>query len=243
MIRQSQFSPFSSFFQGMLDGVPIALGYFSVSFGFGITAVRAGLSVLTATVISLCNLTSAGQAAGVAIMAAGGSFLEMALTQLVINLRYGLMSLSLSQKLDESFHTPRRLLVSYGITDEIFAMASSKEGKLSPGYMYGLILIAALCWTLGTYLGAVAGQMLPASLTSAMGLMLYAMFIAIIIPPARKSRSVMVVVITAALCGLLFHYSLPWVTSGFAIILSGVAAAAVGALVFPVNEEPEGEAA
>lgn len=243
--QYTHFSGFSCFSQGMMDGIPIALGYLSVSFGFGITAVRADLSVLTATVISLCNLTSAGQAAGVAIMAAGGSFVEMALTQLVINLRYGLMSLSLSQKLDESFNTPRRLLVSYGITDEIFAMASSKEGKLSPCYMYGLILIAALCWTLGTFLGAAAGQLLPASLTSAMGLMLYAMFIAIIIPPAKKSRSVMAVVITAALFGLLFRYGLPWVTSGFAVILSAVAAATVGALVFPVEEEAqtEGDAA
>ena len=235
--QYTHFPHFPYFSKGMMDGIPIALGYLSVSFGFGITAVRADLSVLTATVISLCNLTSAGQAAGVAIMAAGGSFVEMALTQLVINLRYGLMSLSLSQKLDESFNTPRRLLVSYGITDEIFAMASSKEGKLSPHYMYGLILIAALCWTLGTFLGAAAGQLLPASLTSAMGLMLYAMFIAIIIPPAAEKKSVLLVVIIASALSVVCRYLLPFLSGGFAVIICGIAAALIGALFFPVREE------
>ena len=230
----------SQFFRGMRDGIPIALGYLSVSFGFGITAVRAGLSLTAASVISAVNLTSAGQAAGVAIMAAGGSYLEMALTQFVINLRYGLMSISLSQKLDSSFTMPHRLLAAYGITDEIFAVASSQKDRLTPGYLYGMILIASCCWTLGTFLGAAAGEMLPPSLSGAMGLMLYAMFIAIVIPPAKKSRNVLTVAVTAALCAMVFRYALPQVTGGFAVIISAAASAAVGALVFPLPDEADG---
>lgn len=231
----------SPFTRGVADGIPIALGYLSVSFGLGIMCVRSGLSVLTSVIISAANLTSAGQAAGVAIIAAGGSYIEMALTQLVINLRYGLMSLSLSQKLDRTFNTPRRLLVSFGITDEIFAMAASQKGKVTAAYMYGLISISAFCWCLGTFLGAAAGQLLPASLSNAMGLVLYAMFLAIFIPPAKKSRSVLMVVITAALCSLAFKYLLPSLSSGFAIIISAVLAATAGALAFPIADEPAEE--
>ncbi|MGN1106544.1 MAG: AzlC family ABC transporter permease, partial [Huintestinicola sp.] len=178
------------FLKGLLHGIPIALGYLSVSFGFGITAVRAGLSAAAAVGISASNLTSAGQAAGVEIIAAGGTLIEMALTQLIINLRYSLMGLSLSQKLDGSFTTPHRLLASFGITDEIFAVAAAQPGRIKPLYMYGLILISFIGWTGGTFLGAAAGQSLPQMFTSAMGILLYGMFIAIIIPPSRKSRSV-----------------------------------------------------
>lgn len=226
----------SQFAKGLYDGIPIALGYLSVSFGFGIMAVRAGLSAATAVSISVTNLTSAGQAAGIAIITAGGSYLEMALTQLIINMRYGLMGLSLSQKLDDTFNTPRRLIVSFGITDEIFAVASSQKGKITARYMYGLILISAVGWSLGTFLGAAAGRSLPQTLTNAMGIVLYGMFLAIIIPPAKKSKSVLTVVITAALFSMLFKYVLTGVTSGFAIIISAVVASAVGALLFPIKE-------
>lgn len=231
----------SPFVKGLLDGVPIALGYLSVSFGFGILAVRAGLTSLISVIISAVNLTSAGQAAGIAIIAAGGSYVEMALTQLVINLRYGLMSISLSQKLDDTFNTPRRLLVAYGITDEIFAVASAQKGLLTARYMYGLISISALGWCTGTLLGASAGQLLPSSLTDAMGIVLYAMFIAIVIPPAQKSRGVLAVAATAAICSMIFRYLLPQVTDGFAIIFSAIISAVMGALVFPVADEAEGE--
>lgn len=233
----------SQFAKGLYDGIPIALGYLSVSFGFGIMAVRAGLSAATAVSISVTNLTSAGQAAGIAIITAGGSYFEMALTQLVINMRYGLMGLSLSQKLDDTFNTPRRLITSFGITDEIFAVASSQKGKITARYMYGLILISAIGWSLGTFLGAAAGRSLPQSLTNAMGIVLYGMFLAIIIPPAKKSRSVLTVVITAALFSMLFKYVLTGVTSGFAIIISAVVASAVGALLFPIKENNSNEEA
>lgn len=229
----------TKFLTGMRHGVPIALGYLSVSFGFGIMAVKSGLSVLAAAIISITNLTSAGQAAGVSIIAAGGTLLEMALTQLTINIRYALMAVSLSQKLDGRFHTPQRLLVSYGITDEIFAVASAQPGKITPAYMYGLIFISFLGWVSGTTLGAAAGAILPAAITDAMGIVLYGMFLAIIIPPAKKSRSILLVVLFAAAVSLVFTYAFPAVSGGFVVIISAVVSAGVVAALFPVAEEEE----
>ncbi len=225
------------FWKGVTHGVPIALGYLSVSFGFGILAVRLGLPAWSAVLISVTNLTSAGQAAGVEIIAAAGTLLELALTQLVINLRYALMGFSLSQRLDDTFTTSRRLLVSFGITDEVYAVASSQPGRLSAPYMLGLISTPVLGWSFGTLLGAVAGQLLPAPVTDAMGLVLYGMFLAIILPPARRDRRVLLVVLLAAAGGVAFHFLLPMVSGGFAVIISALAAALVGALLFPVEEE------
>lgn len=225
------------FFQGLKDGIPIFLGYLSVSFGFGILASGSGLSPWEAWVISATNLTSAGQVAGVGIIAAAGSYWEMALSQLVINLRYALMGLSLSQKLDDTFHTPQRLLAAYGITDEIFAVAHDRPGKLAPAYLYGLIVIAFLGWTAGTFLGAAAGSILPQALTDAMGIMLYGMFLAIILPASRESRGALVVVLCAAGLSLLLYYLIPTLSSGFSVIVCGILAAAVGAVVHPVEEE------
>jgi len=227
------------FLTGMKDGIPIALGYLSVSFGFGILAVSLGLTALEAFIISATNLTSAGQVAGVGIIAALGSYIEMAVTQLVINIRYSLMAISLSQKLDDSFTTRHRLLAAYGITDEIFAVSHSKEGKLVPTYMYGLILVAFLGWTMGTLLGAVAGNILPQAITDAMGILLYGMFLAIILPEAKKSRGALAVILIAAAISILFYYVFTAVSGGFAIIISAVAAAAIAALLFPVAEEEE----
>ena len=200
------------FLKGLLHGIPIFLGYLSVSFGFGIMAVKSGLTVLEASAVSLFNLTSAGQTAGVGIIAAGGSLTEMILAQLTINLRYSLMSLSLSQKLDKSFTTPRRLLASYGITDEIFAAA--QPGAVTPWYMYGLILISTVGWVAGTFLGAAAGNILPAEISDALGLMLYGMFLAIILPPARKERGVMVAVIVAAALSCVIYFASPFISGG-----------------------------
>lgn len=229
----------SQFKKGLLHGIPIALGYLSVSFGFGIMAVRSGLSVFSAVMISVTNLTSAGQAAGVEIIAAAGTLVEMALTQLIINIRYSLMGISLSQKLDKSFTVPHRLIASYGITDEIFAVASAQIHPVTPAYMYGLILISFLGWSTGTFLGAAAGEVLPLAVTNAMGIVLYGMFIAIIIPPSRKQKSVLSAVVIAAVFSILFKYVLTAVSSGFAIIISACAAAAAAALLFPVKEEAE----
>lgn len=230
------------FFRGLRDGIPIALGYFSVSFGFGIFCINLGLSVLAAAGISLTNLTSAGQVAGVGIIAAGGTLIEMVMTQLVINLRYSLFAISLSQKLDSSFTTPHRIAASFGITDEIFAVTYAQKGKVKPAYMYGVILISALGWVGGTALGAAMGQILPEMVSSAMGIMLYCMFLAIFVPPARKDRGVLMAVIVAALCSILFNTVLTFVSGGFAVIISALVSAALCALLFPVAEEEEAAA-
>ena len=225
------------FLKGIKDGIPIALGYLSVAFGFGILAVSMGLSVLQAVGISASNLTSAGQVAGVEIIAAGGTLVEIILTQLVINIRYSLMGISLSQKLDGSFGTLQRLIVSFGITDEIFAVSYAQKGKIKPVYMYGLILIAFLGWTSGTLVGAAAGAVLPESVMSAMGLLLYAMFVAIIIPAARESKGALFTVVAAACLSIVFKYAIPSLSSGFSVIISAIASAALAAALFPVKEE------
>ncbi len=230
--------------KGAEHGIPIALGYLSVSFGFGIMAVRAGITPAQATAISLTNLTSAGQAAGIDVIASAGTLIEMALVQLTINLRYALMSLSLSQKLDKSkFTLLKRLIASYGITDEIFAVCSAQTQPLTPSYMYGMIAIAVLGWVGGTVLGAVAGTVLPESVTNAMGIVLYGMFIAIFIPPVRKHKSVLFTVAAAAGLSILFRYVFTGVSFGFAIIICAVIASAAAALLFPVDEAAKKEAA
>lgn len=223
----------------MSHGIPISLGYLSVSFGFGIKAVSVGLSVLASSLISATNLTSAGQVAGVDIIAVGGTIIEMILVQLTINIRYSLMALSLSQKLDGKFTFLHRLIASYGITDEIFAVCSAQKQKLTPAYMYGMILISAVGWVTGTALGATAGQLLPESISNALGIVLYGMFMAVIIPPARKQKSVLIVVVVSALISVLFKYLLTAVSSGFVVIISAVIASVIGAVIFPVGEENE----
>ena len=226
---------------GLKDGIPIALGYLSVSFGFGITAVNGGLSPLTAVIISLTNLTSAGQVAGVEVILALGTLIEMALTQLTINIRYSLMSISLSQKLDKSFTLPHRLIASFGITDEVFGVASSKKDPLKPIYMYGLILLPFIGWTLGTLLGAVAGNILPESVNNALGIAIYGMFVAIVLPPAKREMGVLAasLISIGVSLALAFIPLFSFITSGFAIIVSALAAAVVAALLFPIKEEDE----
>ncbi len=227
------------YFKGMYHGLPIGLGYLSVSFGFGITAVGAGLSVLEAVGISLTNLTSAGQVAGVAVIAAAGTLLEMIITQLVINIRYSLMAISLSQKTDTRFSTLQRLLVSFGITDEIYAVAIAQPGKLTPSYMKGLILTPMIGWVGGTLLGGLAGNFLPTSLTASMGIMLYGMFIAIIIPPAKKHKPIILAIALAVGINCALYYLVPFINSGFAVVISALAASVVTALFFPVKEDEQ----
>ncbi len=229
----------ASFRRGLMHGIPIALGYLSVSFGFGILAVKSGLSVTEASMISLLNLTSAGQAAGVGVMAHGGSLAEMALVQLTINIRYALMALSLSQKLDKRFTLPHRMLAAYGITDEIFGVCAAQEEPLVPVYMYGMTLIAATGWVTGTFLGAFAGALLPPPVTAALGIVLYGMFLAIIVPPAKKQRSILCVVLAAAAMSVVCKYLLPMISEGFAVIICAAAASVLGALLFPREEEAE----
>ena len=194
------------FKQGIKDGIPICLGYFSVSMAVGLMAVKAGLPVWTAVLISFSNLTSAGQYAGIGIMAAGGGALELFVTTLTINMRYFLMSLSVSQKLDDKFNIPKRMIAAYGITDEVFAVSMQRKKDLSFLYMVGLILTPLLGWTLGTLTGAVAADLLPQIVSNAMGIALYGMFIAIIVPPARENSKVFFVVALAIVASLCFAY-------------------------------------
>ena len=198
------------FRRGLKDGIPIGLGYFAVAFTFGMMAVSGGLSTSQAVLISLTNLTSAGQFAGLDIIVAGGSYWEIALTQLVINLRYCLMSFSLSQKLERGIPQIHRYIVAFGVTDEIFGVSASQEGKLSPWYNYGAMCVAIPGWSLGTLAGGISGNLLPAFLVSAMGIAIYGMFLAVIIPPAKTNRAVLGVVIGAmAVIRLCHHHHYP----------------------------------
>lgn len=229
----------SEFTKGMAAGIPIGLGYLSVSFGFGIMAAGAGLSVFEAFMISLTNLTSAGQAQGVSVIAAGGTLIEMALVQLIINIRYALMAISLSQKLDDNFTLPKRLIAAYGITDEIFAVCSTVKGTLKAEYMYGVTFVSTVGWVLGTFLGAAAGEILPASVTAALGIVLYGMFLAIIVPPSRKEKSILMVVIISAALSCVCRYLVPGLSGGFAVIMCALVGSAAGALFFPRKEDDE----
>ncbi|MFR5336217.1 MAG: AzlC family ABC transporter permease [Blautia producta] len=212
-----------------------------MSFTFGMMAVQSGISPFHAVLISLLNLTSAGQFAGLTVIVSNASLMEMALTQLVVNIRYALMSVSLSQKLDDSVKMRSRLLIAYGNTDEIFAVASSKPGTVGAKYLYGLILLPVLGWVGGTLAGAVASTLLPGTVISALGVALYGMFIAIVVPPAKEHKEVRTVVLIALLLSCAFYYLpvLRQVSSGFMIIICTVAAAAVGAVLFPLKEGEE----
>lgn len=228
------------FKKGLIDGIPIALGYISVSFTFGLQAISTGLTWWEAVMISFMNLTSAGQFAGLDIMLRGGGFwIEMACTQFIINLRYALMSLSLSQKADKSVKGMHRWFISFGITDEIFAVSIGNDGEISKKYLYGIILLPLLGWTGGTLLGAAAGNILPSVVRDSLGIAIYGMFIAIIVPPAKKNPAIFKVVVISILLSCIFKWMpvLNHVSSGFVIIICTVISASIGAVFFPVKEE------
>ena len=233
----------SSFKKGLTDGLPIGLGDLAVSFSFGILAVASGLNIWQATLISMTNVTSAGQFAGLSIMVSGGSLIEMIISQFIINLRYSLMSISISQHIDKSMNLPRKLFFGEFHTDEIFAVGMGRPEKLNHKYFLGVIILPYIGWSLGTFLGAVCGEILPAMVTNALGVALYGMFIAIIVPPMKHSWKVSVVVIIAIILSICFTYIpvLKNVSSGFAVIICAVTASLFGALVFPVKDEKEKE--
>ena len=226
-----------AFKQGIIDGIPIALGYIAVSFTFGILAKDAGLTNFQAVLLSLLNLTSAGQFAGLGIITASASYVEMAFTQLVINLRYCLMSCALSQKLDQSTPFFHRFFMAYGNTDEIFGICSTREGKLDPFYSYGAICVASPGWALGTFLGALSGSILPARALSALGVALYGMFIAIIIPPAKNNKIIAGIVIVSMILSFVFTMIpvLNQISSGFRIIILTLLIAGAAAALFPIK--------
>lgn len=229
----------TAFKQGMTDGIPIALGYMAVSFTFGIMAKDAGLTAFQAVLLSLTNLTSAGQFAGLGIIVASSSYLEMAFTQLVINLRYCLMSCALSQKLDLKAPFFHRFFIAYGNTDEIFGICSCREGKLDPFYCYGAISVASPGWAFGTFLGVLSGSILPARILSALGVALYGMFIAVIIPPAKTDKIIRGIVLASMAVSFVFTIIpvLNQISSGFRIILLTLLIAGTAALLFPIKSE------
>lgn len=231
----------NSFLQGFRDGIPIGLGYLSVSITFGMMAMNLGLPLWAAVLISITNLTSAGQFAGIALMAAAAPLAEMALTQLVINIRYSLMSLAISQKADSTLTTLHRFFVSFFVTDEIFALATGQPKKVGRRYLYGLS-IAPLCgWTGGTFIGAAASSLLPASLRSALSIAIYGMFIAIILPPAKKHHPIWAVLAVSIGLSCLFTWApyLNQLSNGFSMILCALIASAFGAIFFPVKEDEQ----
>lgn len=232
----------SEYFKGFKDGLPIGLGYLSVSFAFGITAVNMGIPPIAAILISMTCVTSAGQVAGIGAIAASGSFVEIALAQLIINLRYSLMSLSLSQKLCRKYSMFHRFTTSFGVTDEVFAVASARTEEVTPPYMYGLITLPYIMWSAGTALGALLGGILPDIVKSALGIAIYGMFIAIVVPPAKRFKGVLIVALMAAALSCIFKF-VPFldVLSGFSVIICTVIAATAGALLFPRPVE-DGEA-
>ncbi len=229
----------SDFKYGFKKGIPIAMGYIPVSFSFGFMAVNGGLPIWLAVLISVTNLTSSGQLAGTNLIIHGGTLLEITLNTFIINLRYFLMSLSLSQKVEKKTSILHRLIFSFGITDETFALAATEPKALSASYMYGLITGPFWGWTLGTLLGACASSLLPPSLKGAMGIALYAMFIAIIIPPSKKSKPVLTIVIMsiAIVCIIRYIPIFSFISYGFSIIIATVISSAIGAFLFPVSEE------
>lgn len=225
------------FSKGIFDGAPIGIGYFAVSFSFGI----AGSGILAwplVTLISMTNLTSAGQFAGLQIMQAAGTLLEMAVATFFINLRYSLMAISLSQKVSPSFSPWKRLALSIGITDEIYALAISSKERVTPAYFLGLSTLPYLGWTLGTLCGAIAGNILPGFLTNALGVALYGMFVAIVVPQmkAHKPTCVAVALSVALSCAFYYIPALQGISVGFSIILCAVTASLLCAKFFPIPQ-------
>ena len=239
---------FKNYKRGLVHGLPIALGYLAVSISFGVSAVNMGLSVLEALFISMANLTSAGQLAGAPIIAGGGNIFALGFGQLFINLRYALMSVSLSQKLDSKVTLLDRFLIGFGNTDEIFAVSVSQDEAVSKEYMYGLITLPYIGWSLGTLIGALLGVIvstyLPPFVLAALGIAIYGMFIAIVVPAMKKELAVTLCVLAAMALSILCYY-VPIIgkiiPSELHIVLCAVIASVILAIAAPIKTEDEAE--
>lgn len=225
--------------RGMKDSIPICAGYLAVGFTFGIAAAAQGITAAGSGLICLTNVTSAGQFAGLTVIAAGAPLIEMALTQLIINLRYLLMSISLSQKFDPSIKWFEKCIMAFGVTDEIFALVSTQKGKVNRYYIYGLISCCIAAWTCGGFFGAFASSAMPDFISSALGIAIYGMFIAIIIPPAKHEKSITAVILTAVTLSSMIYWipALDFISPGMSIIICTIIAATAGAIMHPVDEE------
>lgn len=229
-----------NFKRGLAAGIPIALGYLSVSFTFGIMAVSYGLAWWQALIISMTTVTSAGQFAGIGIMIHPGQYFQMLISQITINIRYSFMSISVGQKADSRFKGLSRWLLGFMMTDEIFAVATQEE-SVSRSFFAGLATLPYTGWALGTLFGAILGSILPERLMSALSLAIYGMFVAIVVPEMKKSRPVVLVVILAIALSCLFYYVpfLSTISSGITITVVAIASAMIGSLLFPVADEAD----
>ena len=233
------------FLKGIKHGIPIMLGYFAVSIALGISARNAGMTAAQATIASALIMASAGQYIGFTLIAAGASYLEVVVMEAIANARYLLMSCALSQKVDAGLPLRHRLLMGLWITDEIFGVSVSVEGRLNPYYNYGMAAVATPGWALGTLVGVVLGNVLPVRVVSALSVGLYGMFLSIFVPPARKNH------IIAGLVALSFAASYAFnalscfdgISSGMKIIILTVVFSLAAALLFPVREEVRKDAA
>lgn len=229
------------FRRGLKTGFPIMLGYFAVALTIGITARTAGLTAFQAALSSLLLNASAGEYAAFTVMAAGAGLIEAAVMELVANARYLLMSCSLSQKFSQDTGFIHRMIVGFFVTDEYFGAAVAVPGKLNPFYYYGMVSLGAPGWVAGTYLGVLLGNILPLRILSALGVALYGMFIAIIIPPAKKSRIIALVVGVSFLSSYLLNRLavFDFMSSGLKIILLTVIISTAAAIIFPRKEEEQ----
>ncbi|MCQ6281311.1 AzlC family ABC transporter permease [Bacillus sp. EB600] len=229
--------------RGIKDGIPISLSYFAVSFTFGIIAKQAGLTPFQSVLMSVTNFTSAGQFAGLTLISASAAFLEMAVTQLIINSRYILMSFTLSQKINRKTSLFHRMVMAFGISDEIFGVSMAVNGPLNPYYTYGLMSIALPGWALGTFFGVVSGDILPSRMISALSIALYGMLLAVIIPPAKGNKILSVLIVVSMMASLLFTRLpiLHMISSGVKIILLTILIAGIAAALFPVKEKSSHE--
>ena len=228
------------YLKGLKAGIPIGLGYLSVSFTFGIMAVSLGFAWWEAVIISAVTLTSAGQLAGIFVMVNPGQYITMLISQLTINVRYSFMSVSLSQKVSKRFSGIKRWLLGFFMTDEIFAVAS-QEKCVEPIFFFGLSTLPWVGWTLGTLFGSLLGSVLPSYIMASLCVAIYGMFLAIIIPPAKKSKPILIVIIVSAVihCGFYYLPYLKDIPSGISISISAILAAVFGALVFPQEKSKE----
>ena len=228
------------FLSGLKAGFPIGLGYLSVSITFGIMAISAGLHWWQALIISMLTLTSAGQVASLSVIINPGRYLELLISQTTINVRYCFMSIALSQKTDSKFKGLYKWLLGFFITDEIFAVAMTKK-EVSKTFFFGLGVLPYLGWALGTFVGAILGGILPDSVMIALGLAIYGMFIAIIVPPMKEDKSIIVAVVIAILFSCSFYY-IPYlnqIPTGITISICAVVAALICAFLFPIKEETQ----
>lgn len=228
---------------GIRDSFPIAFGYLTVSFAFGILASSYGFSISEAVIISLFNLTSAGQLAALPIISGGGGFIELAMTEFLINLRYSLMSIALSQRFDKKIKAKDKLYLAFTLTDEIFAVAIGKRQTLGKKFLVSLVILPIIGWTLGTFIGALAGNFLPPILTNTLGVSMYAMFIAILVPVVKKERPILICVLASIVLSCLFRFvpGLNSIPDGFVIIICALSVSVVLALLFPISTEDSDE--